>query len=358
MNRADSDVVETAAGARDIRRSLDQILRWQARMMRRRDFIVLFGAAVGSPRVLRAQQATPVIGFLHSASAGPSASRVSAFRQGLRDTGYVEGQNVAVEYRWADNRYEQLPVLASDLIERRVSAIVAGGATNGPLAVKRATSMIPIIFAIGGDPIAGGLISSLNPRSGNVTGTTFFGGHMGPKRLEVLRELVPAATSLALLVNPDNINITKTELIYVAEAARARGMGFHAAYARNEQGLEIAFATLVQERVGALILSTEALFNSRIEQIVSLAARHAIPTIYFEREFVDAGGLISYGASISNSYRQAGNYVGRILNGAKPYELPVVQPTRFDLVINLKTARTLGLAVPRSFLALANEVIE
>src|SRR5262245_32722607 len=327
--------------------------------MRRRDFIALVGAAAGWPTVSRAQQLpAPVIGFLHSGSAAPVARNMDAFHQGLREAGYVEGQNVDVEYRWAENRYEQLPALVADLVERRVSAMVVCGVTIGSLAAKRATPTIPIVFVIGSDPIAAGLVPSLNPRSGNVTGTTFFGAHLGPKRLELLHELVPAATSLALLVNPDNANIMRTELIHVEEAARSRGMRFQPAHARNDQDLEKAFAILAQERIGALILATEALFNNRIELIVSLAARHAIPTIYFIRDFVAAGGLISYGASITDNYRQAANYVARILKGAKPYELPVVQPTRFDLVINVKTARALGLTVPRSYLALANEVIE
>jgi putative ABC transport system substrate-binding protein len=326
--------------------------------MRRREFIALVGASAGWPRALRAQQAMPVIGFLHSASAGPAAKNVDTFRQSLRETGYIEGRNVAVEYRWAESRYEQLPALAADLVERRVSVIVAAGATNGALAVKNATSTIPIILAIGGDPIGSGLVASLNPRSGNITGATFYSSQLGPKRLELLRELVPTATSFALLSNPDNINNTRTELISVTAAARALGMKFKVVDARGERDLETAFANLVQEGIGALIVSTDALFNARIEQLVSLAAQHAIPTIYFLREFVTAGGLISYGANIANNYRVVGNYVGRILKGAKPYELPIVQPTKFELVINLKTARTLGIAMPRSLVALADEVIE
>jgi len=327
--------------------------------MRRRDFITLVGTASAWPTLSRAQQrSTPVIGFLHSGSAAPAAKNVDAFRQALRDTGYIEGQNVAIEYRWAENRYEHLPALAADLVGRRVSVIVACGVTNGALAAKQLTSTIPIIFVIGSDPIASGLVPSLNSRSGNVTGTTFFGGHLGPKRLELLHELAPAVKSVALLVNPDNTNVMRTELVYVTEAARTRGMRFQAAYARNDQDLETAFAALAQDRVGAVILATEALFNNRIELIVSLAAQHAIPTMYFLRDFIVAGGLISYGASITDNYRQAGNYTGRILKGTKPYDLPVVRPTKFDLSINLKTAQALGLTVPRSLLALANEVIE
>jgi putative ABC transport system substrate-binding protein len=327
--------------------------------MRRRDFIALLGSATAWPFDAQAQQRpVPVIGFLHSAAAAGASKNVDAFRQGLRETGYVEGQNVAIEYRWAENRYEQLPALTADLVQRRVSAIVAAGAGIGAHAIKSMTSTIPIIFLIGSDPIAEGLVTSLNPRSGNITGSTFYSSQLGPKRFELLHELVPTATSLALLVNPDNVNITRTEVIPVSAAAHALGIPIQVVNARAERDFETAFATLIQERAGALIICTAALFNNRIEQLVSLAARHAIPTIYFLREFVEAGGLMSYGASITNHYRQGGNYAGRILQGAKPHELPIMQPTRFELVINLKTAKALGLAVPRSFLALANEVIE
>jgi putative ABC transport system substrate-binding protein len=327
--------------------------------MRRRDFIVLFGAATAWPRAARAQPKTkPVIGFLHSGSADGAKGSVAAFRESLRETGYVEGQNLTIEYRWAENQYDRLPALAADLVARQVALITAGGVTIGSVSAKKATSTIPIVFVVGGDPIGAGLVASLNPRSGNVTGATFFGSQLGPKRLELLLELVPAAKSVRLLSNPDNSHNISTERTKVDAAARRLGLHYDVVNARSESDLEQAFATLVQEGVDALVVSNDALFNNRTEQLVALAARHAIPTIYFLREFAAAGGLISYGASITNTYRQAGAYVGRILGGTKPAELPVLQPTKFELVINIKTARALGLAVPPMLLALADEVIE
>jgi putative tryptophan/tyrosine transport system substrate-binding protein len=325
----------------------------------RRELIgVLCGAASLPPVATRAQQpaASPVIGFLHSASPGPAVENLATFRQTLRAAGYVEGQNLAIEYRWAESRYERLPALAGDLVARGVSVIVAAGASDGPLAVKRATSTIPIIFAIGGDPIRAGLVASLNPRRGNVTGVTFFSVPLGPKRLELLHEMVPRTASVALLANPDNVNAA-SEQVAVAAAARAVALEFRVVHASSEAQIEAAFATLVEQRIGGLIVSTDALFNSRIEHLVALASRHGIPTMYFLRQFVSAGGLVSYGASITDMYRQVGDYASRILKGASPAELPVLQPTRFELVINRATARTLGLSVPPALVALADEVI-
>jgi len=327
--------------------------------MRRRDFIVLFGTAATWPRSARAQpKAIPVIGFLHSGSAQGAANNVEVLRQTLRETGYVEGQNVTIEYRWAENQYDRLPALAADLVARQVTMIMTCGATIGSVSAKKATSTIPIVFVVGGDPIDAGLVASLNPRSGNVTGATFFGSQLGPKRLELLLELVPGAKSVRLLSNPDNSYNVRTERTNVDAAARRLGLQYQVVNARTTGDLEAAFAGLVQERVGALVVSNDALFNNPVEPLVALAARYSIPTIYFLREFVAAGGLMSYGASITNAYRQAGSYVARILRGAKPADLPVLQPTKFELVINMKTARALGLAVPPTLLTLADEVFE
>jgi putative tryptophan/tyrosine transport system substrate-binding protein len=327
--------------------------------MRRRDFILACGATAAWSRAARAQRkAMPVIGFMHSGSQQGAARNVDTLRQSLREAGYVEGQNVAIEYRWADNQYDRLPALAADLVARQVDLIMACGVTIGSVSAKKATSTIPIVFVVGGDPIAAGLVTSLNPRSGNVTGATFFGSQLGPKRLELLLELVPEAKSVRLLSNPDNSHNVRTERTAVDAAARRLGLHYDVVNARSEGDLEKVFAALVREGVGALVVSNDALFNNRTEQLVALAARHAIPTIYFLREFAAAGGLISYGASITNTYRLAASYVARILGGTKPAELPVLQPTKFELVINLKTARALGLAVSPMLLALADEVIE
>jgi putative tryptophan/tyrosine transport system substrate-binding protein len=265
---------------------------------------------------------------------------------------------VTIEYRWAENQYDRLPALAADLVARQVTMIIACGATIGSVSAKKATSTIPIVFVIGGDPIDAGLVASLNPRSGNVTGATFFGSQLGPKRLELLLELVPGARSVRLLSNPDNSYNVRTERTNVDAAARRLGLQYQVVNARSAGDLEAAFAGLVQERVGALVVSNDALFNNPVERLVALAARYSMPTIYFLREFVAAGGLMSYGASITNAYRQAGSYVGRILGGAKPADLPVLQPTKFELVINGKTAKALGLSVPPALLATADEVIE
>ena len=325
--------------------------------MRRRELMLLLGgAAISWPRALRAQQkAMPVIGYLGAGSPGPSAPFVAAFRKGLGESGYVEGQNVAIEYRFAEGRDDQLPALAADLVGRKVDVIVTFGG-GAPRAAKAASQTIPIVFAIGGDPIAIGLVASLARPGGNVTGVSWLGGELTSKRLELISELVPHARAIALLVNPNNLqNRVVREM---QEAARAKGVQLPILYAGSESEIDAAFASLVQGNADALVVTAEPFINSRRQQIVALAARHAVPAIYGIREYVAAGGLISYGASLTAVYRQAGVYAGTILKGAKPADLPVQQPTKFELVINLKTANALGLTVPQSMLIRADEVIE
>jgi putative ABC transport system substrate-binding protein len=327
--------------------------------MNRRYLITLLGgAAMAAAGAARAQQKrVPVIGFLSGVSPGPYGPFVAAFRQGLSETGYVEGQNLAIEYRWAEGSYDRLPALAADLVGRKVDLIATGGGTVAALAAKSATSTIPIVFAGGGDSIANGLVASLARPGGNVTGVTFLAVELLAKRLELLSELVPRGRLIALLVNPNNAN-TEREMRNVQEAARAKGVQLDIVKARTESDIDAALASLVQRQAGGLVVSGDVFFNSRREQLVALASRHAIPTIYGFREFAASGGLISYGTSIAAVYRQLGIYAGRILKGAKPADLPVQQPTRFELVINLKTAKTLGLTVPPILLSQADEVIE
>ena len=325
--------------------------------MRRRDLIILLAGAMGGwPSALRAQQkAKPVIGFLGLASPGPFAPFVAAFHEGLRETGYVEGRDVGIEYRWAEGRYDRLPGLAADLVGRKVDVIVASG-TPPALAAKTATSAIPIVFNVG-DPVELGLVVSLARPGGNLTGLSNIAIELNPKRLELLSELVPQAGVIALLVNQNNPN-TERNITDVQSAAQAKGMQLPILKAATESEIDAAFATLLRLHASALLISADPFFNSRREQLLTLASRHAVPAIYGWRDFPVAGGLISYGPSLAATFRQVGIYAGRILNGAKPADLPVQQPTTFELVVNLKTAKALGLTVPPSILARADEVIE
>ena len=327
--------------------------------MNRRELMLLLAGAMTAARALRAQQqkAVPVIGFLCSASPGPFAPFVAAFHQGLSDTGYVQGQNLTIEYRWAEGHYNRLPTLATDLVDRKVDVIAATGGPLPALAAKNATSTIPIVFSSGVDPVERGLVASLARPGGNLTGFTIISMELMPKRLELLSELVPQAAVFALLVNPNNAG-TEPMTQEVQAAARAKGMQLHVLKAATESEIDTAFAALVQQQAGALIVSADPFFNNRREQLVALAALHTVPAMYELREFAAVGGLISYAPSLTAAYRQVGTYVGKILKGANPADLPVQRATTFELVINLKTAKALGLTIPQSILMSASEVIE
>ena len=326
--------------------------------MRRREFIMLVGSAVAWPLVARAQQpGLPVIGFLSGDSPGDNSPSVEAFRQGLKETGYVEGRNVTIEYRWADSQNDRLPALAADLVRRQVTLIFSGGVTAGPLAAKAATSKIPIVFMIGGDPVNVGLVASLGRPEGNVTGVTSFGHGTVTKRLELLHEMVPKATTIAVLVNPNNPN-TPGDLTDLRQGAATLGLQLSAVNVAKDSDFDPAFASVAQQRVEALFVESDTFFNSRRARIAGLAARHAVPAIYGVRQFAEAGGLMSYGSSNTDGYRQAGIYAGHILKGEKPADLPVLLPTKFEFTINLKTAKALGLDIPVKLHAFADEVIE
>jgi putative tryptophan/tyrosine transport system substrate-binding protein len=326
--------------------------------MRRREFITLLGGAAAAwPLTARAQQAVmPVIGFLNSASPGPYATNVAAFRQGLKEAGYVDGNNAAIEYRWAEGQYDRLPGMAAELIRRKVT-VIAATSTPAALAAQKATTVIPIVFTTSSDPVHLGLVASLSRPGGNVTGVTQLNVEVAPKRVELLHELVPAATVIALLVNPTNPN-ADTVANDLQAAARARGLRSHVLHASNEREIDSAFATLAQLHADGLVIGSDVFFNTRTEQLAALAVRHAVPAIYHNREFTISGGLISYAGSIADSYRHAGLYAGRILKGEKPAELPVQQATRVELIINLKTAKALGLTVPLPLSGRADELIE
>jgi putative ABC transport system substrate-binding protein len=330
--------------------------------MKRREFIQLLGSAAIAPAILRPfaalsqQPAMPVIGFLNGGSRELFTARVAAFHQGLNDAGFVEGRNVAIEYQWAQGQYDRLPALAADLVRRRVAVIAATGGIPPALAAKAATSTIPIVFVAGSDPIKFGVVTSLSRPDGNLTGLTAFTSELVPKRLELLHEVVKKAASIALLVNPTNV-VSESVQKDVQEAARTLGLQLNVVHASAEPDLDKVFATLNQLRAGALVIGTDPLFDGQSERLAALAVDHAMPAIYQTREFAAAGGLMSYGGSLTDAHRKAGVYIGQVLKGEKPTDLPIMQSTKVELIINLKTAKALGLTVPLSLLGRADEVI-
>jgi putative ABC transport system substrate-binding protein len=326
--------------------------------MRRREFVALLGGAAAWPMAARAQQpAMPVIGFLNGQSPRTWAPMLASFSKGLNEAGYIEGRNVTIEYRWAEGQPDRLPALAADLVRRQVAVIVATGGQNPAIAAKAATSTIPIVFTSNDDPRKYGLVASLNQPGGNVTGVTWFSAELVQKRLALLHDLVPNAKAVALLLNANNAE-TARQPAELQEAARGLGLRIVVLKATTPSEIDTAFATMVQNRIGALVLASDSFLFNRREQIMALAARHAIPASYSARHIVEAGGLMSYGNDFADAYRRVGLYTARILKGEKPSDLPVDQATRFELIINLRTAKALGLAVPDKLLALADEVIE
>lgn len=325
--------------------------------MRRREFIRILGAAATWAASARAQQLTPVIGFLSARSAASGVSMAAAFRQGLSKSGYVEGENLRIEYRWAEGHYDRLGELAEELVHRKVAAIVAISGTPAALAAKAATTTIPIIFANGGDPLTSGLVSSLSRPTGNITGVTFYTAALAGKRMELLRNLVPTAGIMGLLVNLNN-PVEESERKDAEAAAHTLGLRLEVLNATNEVEIDAAFSSLLERRIGALVVGTDPLYLGFSQKVVALAAGHAIPAIYFAREFPEIGGLMSYGSRQNDAYYQAGIYVAKILGGANPTDLPVMRPTKFEFVINLKTAKALGLTVAPTLLAQADEVVE
>jgi putative ABC transport system substrate-binding protein len=325
--------------------------------MQRRDFLALFGGAAGWPLAARGQAVAPTIGFLHSQTPGPFADRLAAFHRGLKEGGFVEGANLAVEYRWAENHDDRLPALATDLVRRKVKVIAGLNSTAAVRAAEAATTNIPLVFDIGGDPVKARLISSLNRPGGNVTGVSSMGNELGPKRLGLLHDLLPGASVVAMLVNPENPN-AESDAADLLAAGKSMGLTVRVLYARDEHEIDAFFATLVRERTSAFLTALDPLIIARREQIVTLASYHSIPGLYSSTAFPPAGGLMSYSADEIDVWRQAGLQVSRVLKGEKPGELPVVRPTRFELVINAKTAKALGLTVPPPLFAIADEVIE
>jgi putative ABC transport system substrate-binding protein len=327
--------------------------------VKRRQFITLLGGAAAAwPVAARAQQAPiPVVGFLGTTTPEDFADRVASFREGLKETGYVEGRNVVVEYRWPEGNYDRLASLAAHLVRRQVAVIAAVGGEPSPRAAKASTTTIPIVFSIGGDPVRLGLVPSLNRPGGNITGVNFFQSDLGAKRLGLLHELLPKTTIVGILANPTFVD-AEAEIRDAKAAALLLGRQIHVVEANTVEKIDTAFATMAEQKVGALLLANDAFFLANRRQLIALAARYDMPAVYFWREFALDGGLMSYSPSLTQGYRQVGIYVGRILKGEKPADLPIVQPTKFEFVINLKTAKTLGLSLPPGLLAIVDEVIE